>query len=292
MRKKIAVFRQFVHDELEKLGVPGGRADANFLRQVVANTNRLAAEKLHVPAFQESHSPGSEEALGWVEKLETDGNVLFADIEFTGKGIEKIKNKALRWISASFRNNFCLSGDRDGEVIKGPWLAHVAGLGVSLPRVKGLFDLAEVTFSDGGKAGPARFAIINPQRWEIAFFSEMPDENGGFMSEANFSASDFQRANHDMGFQQQIYAVAQKRAAGSGRTAIVEFQAMQRRANAERGGANFSEPVRFTKEDFEKQASDPKIAQRIEKEAQRRADLSGRTKAEEYRAMKAEAESR
>lgn len=111
-------------------------------------------------------------------------------------------------------------------------------------------------------------------------------------NEANFSAADFQKANSDMGLQQKIYAVAQKRAAASGRTAIVEFQAMQRKADAERGGANFSEPVRFTKEDFLKQVSDPKIAQRIDKEAQRRADISGRTKAEEYRAMKAEAESR
>lgn len=183
---RVSIFRTFKHPQLENLGIKGGVADASFLKQAVDNTNRLIREKRHTPPIKETHAGQRDgSASGWVDSTATDGKTMFADMAFTPRGKQRITDREFRYVSASFRKDFALTGEPDGEKLPGVFLDHVAVLGSDNPAVKQLTDLSEIQFSDNSDASTRAWVQFADN--EVTVFSEVapsePEEDSMAASE-------------------------------------------------------------------------------------------------------------
>ena len=193
---RIAIFRApFKHDALKAIGVKDGIADAAFLATAAANTNRLIRDHLHAPPMKEGHDSPDQKARGWISGVTTDGTTLFADVELTPHGKQQVSDRELRWISASFRTGFKLTGAADSEVLPGPWLDHAAMLGSSHPAVKGLVDLSAIEFSedDANESPLPAWVQFDESNNAITYFAELSgngdrEEDMAVENEARFAA--------------------------------------------------------------------------------------------------------
>lgn len=175
---KIPIFRApFKHPALAKIGVAGGIADPAFLAQVASNTNLLIAQKRHVPPIKQTHAGASDGlARGWTNVLESDGRVLFADVDLTEKGRRQVEGRELRFVSAAFRRDFNLTGEPEGEKLPGYYLDHVALLGDENPAVKQLTDLSEVRFDE--TSAERAWIVEDDATGEITYFAERASAAG------------------------------------------------------------------------------------------------------------------
>lgn len=222
---KLPVFQKIKHPVLQKFGVKDGLADEAFMSEAARVTNELIRRKLHVPVIKDGHEGSiTGNARGWVEGCEaTKDAKLLGDCDFTDSGKQRIQRKEARWFSASFRRDFPVTGDPEGEKIPGVYLDHVALLGDVPPRVKGLVDLTEVKFSD------TESIYFSETDGEVVFFAELkptaerPEGEGDDMSELETLKAEM--ADKEAKFAEE----KQKREAAEAR--LAEAERKQKRAD-------------------------------------------------------------
>lgn len=112
-----------------KVGEWNGKSiTKDFLQQLVDNYDPLFFYAPVVVTHKENDKP-LDEAVGWVESLELDGDILYANIDPTPKFFELVKLGKYRNVSPEVYPNL---------MDKGPYLRRVSLLGADVPAQKGL----------------------------------------------------------------------------------------------------------------------------------------------------------
>lgn len=248
---KLPIFRTFRHPELLKIGAADGVADAAFLSQATENTNVLIRRKSHIPEIRETHDGAIDGASrGWVASLQADGDAMLGDLDLTERGLARIKAREFRFLSASFRRNAKLTGDDPGETLPGPYLHHVALC--NDPRIKGLVDLAEVQFDEGGKGALYLSASADG---EVTYFSEIPPTDGPVGGS---------NTEDDMPITEAQFSDLEKRFGGlEARFAEKAAEAEAEKKRADEAEAKFAEAAKA------KEAAEAKLAEAAEAEQKR-----------------------
>jgi hypothetical protein len=177
MRLEIPILPLFRHDEMKKVLIPNGEVTEAVLQEIASNTNRLIELGQHRPDHRETHGGSilSDEALGWSDRLTVKDGQLVSETDVTPKGAEKKTGKLLRWVSAGIRRDFDLG---DGKKLPGLYLDHVAWLGRTRPKIKGLVDISALQpsaafSSDTDDTGMG--LVIDEETNAFALFSENRD---------------------------------------------------------------------------------------------------------------------
>ena len=173
MKIKIPIFRRFKHDELKKVRIPDGNATDAVLSEIVSNTRELKRLGLHTPDVRSTHDgdPQTDDALGWVEAAELSEGTIHGTIDLTPLGEAKKQGKLLRWVSSSIRRDFS-EGDR--VIVPGLYLDHVAFLGRTRPRIKGLADIS--TAAGFSEKTDEDAVLVDQTNDAFSLFSEVRDE--------------------------------------------------------------------------------------------------------------------
>ncbi|MBZ6377375.1 hypothetical protein B5C34_05250 [Pacificimonas flava] len=135
--RPIEIFRLGEHRDRSGKAVSFSQADAETL---IANYDPATDPAPLVIG----HPKLTDRALGWVDKLRLDGDVLVADVrDIPAEFAESDEARGFRRVSSSFY----LPGEAASPNPAGYYLRHVGLLGAHAPSVKGL---AAVEFADAG----------------------------------------------------------------------------------------------------------------------------------------------